>query len=424
MPLPSLAWRAVRLIPADPLWRKLIALRLADSMGRGIIYSGSIVYFTLHVGLSAREVALGLSSSALAALTSVVVIGVIADRTGKRRLLTLLFAAMAVGFGLYSLVHNAAEFFPLIIALAFVEAGTEPTEDALMVTIVPADQLVGLKAMMRTVFNVGFSLGIGVSAVAATSQHLLIVIPLGAATVMTGTAILATRLPAGSPIPNTHRIRQFSAVRDLTYLKVIGFSAILALHASIVVAVLPLWALHRTSVPHFAVPALLIFNTAFVILFQVRASKGIDDVRSAGHIARRSGYWLAAGCAVASVTALRAVGDSGLVATGILIAAILCFSVAEIMQSASGWALAFGLAPPHAQGEYLGAFQLHVISQAVVGPAVLSGVVIAYGFWGWTGIAVLVLIASALIAPAALRAEAVMKARQVAAPEAASQARP
>ncbi|MEK8110272.1 hypothetical protein NKG94_50130 [Micromonospora sp. M12] len=34
-----------------------------------------------------------------------------------------------------------------------------------------------LKAMMRSVFNIGFSIGIGVAAVAALSQRLLVLIP-------------------------------------------------------------------------------------------------------------------------------------------------------------------------------------------------------------------------------------------------------
>ncbi len=401
-----------REIFADPLWRKLVVIRLADSIGRGIFLSGGVLYFTLHVGLSAREVGVGLSAAAVSGLISVVVIGAMADKFGRRRLLSILFAAVAVGFALFTFVHNAAEFFAVIVFSAFFEVGTIPTNDALMVTLVPADQLVKLKAVMRTVFNIGVSIGIGVSAVAATSQRLLIAIPLTAAAIMIATAVLVTRLPEGKPITIPAGVRRFSAVRDVPYLRVVAVSAVLALHAAIVVVVLPLWALHRTTVPHFVVPSLLIFNTVLVILFQMRASKGVDDVKSAGNAARRSGYWLAGGCVLVGITAVKAVGTNPPTAACILIAAILLFSVAEVLQSASGWALAFGLAPRHAQGEYLGAFELHLIVQGIVGPVILAAVVITYGFWGWAATAIAVLAASALIVPVALRGEAVMKARQ------------
>ncbi|MEK8110273.1 hypothetical protein NKG94_50135 [Micromonospora sp. M12] len=87
------------LVPTDPLRRKLIAIRLAESIGKGVFLSGSVVYFTLRVGLDARQVGLGLSAAGLSAFLSSVLFGVIADRVGARRLLVILFAALAVGFG-------------------------------------------------------------------------------------------------------------------------------------------------------------------------------------------------------------------------------------------------------------------------------------------------------------------------------------
>lgn len=393
------------LFPRNPLMRKITLIRMSDSMGRGVFMSGSVLYFTLHVGLSARIVGLGLSTAAFSALISVVVFGVIADRVGKRKLLVILFALWAVLFALYTQVHSAQWFFPLIAAAYFVEGGIGPTDDALMVTLVSAEQMVNLKAVMRTVFNVGFSIGTGIAALAAASQRTLILIPIAAAAMMAGTSIMVSRLPEGrTPKEAPQGLRTFSAIRDQRYLKVVGVSAVLALHASIVLAVLPLWALNRTAVPHPVIPALLIFNTAFVILFQVKASKGVDDIPSAGRTARRSGYWLAAGCLVVAIAAIKGIGAHGPAVAGILIAAILCFSVAEVMQSASSWALAFALAPEHALAEYLGTFELHVISQSIVGPAVLGGMVLSYGFWGWAGTAVVVLIGAALIGPVAAAA--------------------
>src|SRR4051812_33923403 len=97
-----------RVIPPDSLRRKLIAIRLAESIGKGVFISGSVVYFTMHVGLSAAQVGLGLSTAGVSALVSSVVFGIVADRMSRRRLLSLLFLALAVGFGLYALVDSAA----------------------------------------------------------------------------------------------------------------------------------------------------------------------------------------------------------------------------------------------------------------------------------------------------------------------------
>ncbi|MFI1195160.1 MFS transporter [Micromonospora sp. NPDC020750] len=390
------------MVPTDPLRRKLIAIRLAESIGKGVFLSGSVVYFTLRVGLDPKQVGLGLSAAGMSAFISSVLFGVIADRVGARRLLVMLFAALTVGFGLYALVDNATHFFALVVAVGFIEYGTGPTNGALVGNLVPAEERVKLKAMMRSVFNIGFSIGIGVAAVAALSQRLLVLIPLTTAALMASAALLVTRLPDTPSRPVPVGFKRFAAVRDPRFLSVVGVSTVLASHVTVILVTMPLWALNRTSLPHFLIPLLLIFNTVFVILFQVRASRGADTVDGAGRLARRSGYWLAGGCAVIAVTALN---DDVVLVSVAIVAAVLILSVAEVMQAASGWGLAFGLAPEHAQGEYLGAFDLHVITQNIIGPAVLSGLVIAFGFWGWLGIAVAALVASALIVPVARRGE-------------------
>ncbi|MEK8110271.1 hypothetical protein NKG94_50125 [Micromonospora sp. M12] len=151
---------------------------------------------------------------------------------------------------------------------------------------------------------------------------------------MAGAALLVTRLPDVPPRPAPVGFKRFAAVRDPRFLAVIGVSAILASHVSIILVTMPLWALNRTDLPHFLIPLLLIVNTAFVILFQVRASRGADTVHGAGRLARRSGYWLAGGCAILAVTAL---DDNVVLASVAIVAAVLILSVAEVMQAASGW---------------------------------------------------------------------------------------
>jgi MFS family permease len=394
-----------RLVPADSLRRRLIAIRLAGAVGKGVFLSGSVVYFTLHVGLTAGQVGIGLSAAGFAGLVSSVLFGMIADRMRKRTLLFALFAAVAVGFGLYSLVGNATQFYVLVMVIAFLDYGIGPTENALVATLIPEGERVRLNAMMRSVFNIGFSLGIGIAAVAAVSDRLLVLIPIGAAALLGVAALLVTRLPAGAPTKAADRPRRFGALRDLRFLAVVGVSSILASHITLLMVVLPLWALNRTSVPPFLVPLLLVVNTAFVIVFQVRASKGAEDVPGAAATGRRAGLWLAAGCGVVSVTAF---SDDVVLAVVAIVAAVLLLSVAEVLQSASAWGLAFGLAPRHAQGEYLGTFDLYLTSQNIAGPVILSGLVISQGFWGWAGIAAVVLVAALLVVPAARRSAGAM----------------
>lgn len=402
----SIAGFIAQLVPDDALRRKLVAIRFAASIGKGVLLSGSVVYFTLHIGLSAAQVGIGLSAAGFAALLSSVLFGMIADRVRKRPLLCLQFVVVAVGFALYSLVHNVIEFYALVMVISFFDTGMSPTEGAIVAAVVPDGERVRLNASMRSVFNIGFSVGIGIAAVAAVNSHLLVLIPLGSAVLLGLAAVLVTRLPADGPKkPTTKRARRFGAVRDLPYVSVVGVSAILASHMTLLTVVLPLWALDRTTVPHFVVPLFLVINTVFVILFQVRASKGAETVLGAAGTARFAGLWIVVGCAVVAITIY---AHNVVVSVVAIIVAVLAMSMAEITQSASAWGLAFGLAPEHAKAEYLGTFDLHIGTQNIIGPAILSGLVIALGIWGWAVIAVVVLVAAYLIVPAARRSEAAM----------------
>jgi MFS family permease len=352
-------------------------------------------------------VGIGLSAAGFAALVSSVVFGMIADRVRRRALLCAQFAAVAVCFGLYSLVRNAIEFYILVMLIAFFDTGMSPTESAIVATVIPDGERVRLNAIMRSVFNIGFSVGIGIAAAAAASPRLLLLIPLGSAVLLGVAAVLVTRLPPDASAKPTRRARPFRAVRDVRYISVIGVSAVLASHISLLMVVLPLWTLHRTTVPHFVVPLFLVINTVFVILFQVHMSKGAETVDGAAATARRAGLGIAAGCAVVAVTVY--VHNVAVAIVAIMVT-VLVMSMAEVLQSASAWGLAFGLAPKHAQAEYLGAFDLQVGVQNIIGPAILSGLVISQGIWGWAAIAALMLVAAWLIVPAARRSAAAMAA--------------
>lgn len=395
-------------VPEDPLRRRLVAVRFAASTGKGVLLSGSVVYFTLHVGLTAQQVGIGLSAAGFAALLSSVVFGLVADRVRRRPLLCLQFVVVAVGFGLYSVVHNEVEFYALVMVISFFDTGMSPTEGAIVASLVPDGERVRLNAMMRSVFNIGFSVGIGIAAVAATDRHLLVLIPLGSAVLLGLAAVLVTRLPPDGPRKQpVRRARLFGAVRDAPYVLVVALSSVLASHMTLLMVVLPLWTLDRTALPHFVVPLFLVINTVFVILFQVRASKGAETALGAAGTARSAGLWIAAACAAVAVTVYV---HHVAVAAVVITAAVLALSVAEITQSASAWGLAFGLSPEHAKAEYLGTFDLHIGTQSTIGPAILSGLVISHGIWGWTAIGVAVLAAAWLIVPAARRSAAAMEA--------------
>ncbi|MGN5376774.1 hypothetical protein ACQ4WX_01705 [Streptomyces lasalocidi] len=174
----------------------------------------------------------------------------------------------------------------------------------------------------------------------------------------------------------------------------------LALHSAVLLAGIPLWIVRNTHLPHGVVPLILAVNTVLVVLFQVAAARGAENLDGAVGTARKAGLVSVLACA-----ALAAGQFTGSWGTGaIALVAVLLFTLAELWQSASGFGLGFGLAPEQARGEYLGAFHLHVVIQATLGPALVSFLVVGHNSLGWLALAAVFLTGTAAIGPAVTRA--------------------
>ncbi|WP_326633445.1 hypothetical protein OG808_41570 [Streptomyces sp. NBC_01761] len=73
----------------------------------------------------------------------------------------------------------------------------------------------------------------------------------------------------------------------------------------------------------------------------------------------------------------------GTVGAGFAVAAIFVHSLGEIWESSAGFALGFGLAPDHAQGQYQGLLGLGFSAGQALAPAILTTVVLGLGTAGW-----------------------------------------
>ncbi|MBV9024682.1 MAG: MFS transporter [Streptomycetaceae bacterium] len=382
--------------------RTLGALHFIDSMGNGLFVSGSAVYFVVVAGMPASQVGLGLSLAGLSGFVSSVLLGLAADRMGARRLLALLLLALAGAYALYPAVGSTWEFFAVVSLVGALEFGCGPAFGALIMDLVPEENRVPARAALRSLFNVGFSVGAllaaGFIAADGTALQLL---PLGNALTFLAAAAMVLRLPASTARCGAGDGGRFRALRDVPFLSVIGASSLLALHSAVLLVGIPLWIVKNSGLPHNLVPLVLVVNTVLVVLLQVTAARGSETLGGAITAARKAGLISVTACAVLAVAALTGVWLTGI----ITLAAVLLFTLAELWQSASGFSLSFGLAPDSARGEYLGAFNLHVVAQATVGPAVVSLLVVGHASYGWLAMGLIFLAGTAAIGPAVRRAE-------------------
>jgi hypothetical protein len=145
------------------------------------------------------------------------------------------------------------------------------------------------------------------------------------------------------------------------------------------------------------VSALLVLNTVTVVLFQVRVARRVHDLASAARQVARSGLLMLAACAVFPLSAL---GTSAWAAGLVLLAGAVVQVIAEMMLGSGAWEISFDLALQHKQGQYQGFFGTGTAVARMLGPVLLTTLIIGWGTAGWIVLGVLFLAAGIAMAPA------------------------
>jgi MFS family permease len=177
---------------------------------------------------------------------------------------------------------------------------------------------------------------------------------------------------------------------------------VLAIQGQVQTVAIPLWLTSFTHAPRWILAAAVVINTVLVVIFQVRASSKITSAHQGGRAMRRAGFTLLIACIAISLTGhLSPVG-----AATLILVAVIIMTVGELWYAAGGFELSFGLAPEHAQGQYLGVYGMGVGLANSFGPALLTALCIGWGMTGWVTVGVLFAAAGLLIPPAVRWAEA------------------
>ena len=383
---------------ADPVLRILMVATFVLTLGRGVFFALTVLYFTLIVGLSAVEVALILTiSSAVGAVASVAG-GHLADRFSARRLVVVFqtIAGLALAF------YVVAETFAVALALACIygafNQANHSARSAIIARAFDGEGRVNARAVLHTVTNIGIAIGSAAAAgalVAGTPEAFRWTMIVAGA-VIVASAIPLLRLPqrvnAQVPVPAADGAavdRGTSPYRDRRYLSLTVLTGIFALHFSLAEIGLPLWILHNTKAPIAMVSVVLILNTIIVIAFQIPLSRGTNDIRHAGKVIALSGIMMAAACFVYAASGL----VSFWFAIAFLVIATLAHSLAEVLSSAGFWGLSFELADPRRAGAYQGVFGLSWSISSMVAPLVIT-LAVTNGMLGWSALAVVFLLSA------------------------------
>ena len=400
----ALRARLAALLPADPAQRSFALATLANTAGNGMFYAVSAIYFTQSVGLSPAQVGIGLTIAGLCGLLAGIPAGHLGDIRGPRNVLVGLALGEGAGVAAYALVDGFLAFVLVASVVTTVDRSANAVRSGMIAALGAPGDRVRLRAYLRAVTNVGITVGApigGLALVADTHTAYLVVILVNAATFVVA-ALLILRVPPVPPRPHTGDGPRLAVLRDRPFVLVAVVHAFLALHFALLDVALPLWIVHRTEAPKWLVAVLLLMNTVTVVAFQVRASRGVETVAQGAVALRRAGIVLAVACVIFAMSG----GASAPVAVTLLLVATMVHVTGELLQSAGGWAVSFGLAPEDRQGEYQGLFSTGFAATSMLAPAVLTALCVTWGWPGWLVLGAVFVAAGVGMVPLVRRAEA------------------
>jgi hypothetical protein len=259
-------------------------------------------------------------------------------------------------------------------------------------------QGVRFKAYLRAVTNVAMTFGALVGGVALWIDEpwaYLAVFVLDAATSIYS-GLLFTRLPHLEPAPARGEGEpRMAVVHDLPYVAATLLTAVLFMHFVVIEIGIPLWISEHTHAPTAMVAIMLGINTVAVALFQVRMSRGAEDVTTGARAVLIGGIWIAASFALLAFTD----GVAREVAIPLLLLSCGVHVVGEMMSSSGQWGVSMGLAPVERQGQYQGFAGLAFSLSRVAAPTLITVLCIEWGRPGWFVLAGLILGATILMKP-------------------------
>ncbi|OIJ65477.1 hypothetical protein WN71_023305 [Streptomyces mangrovisoli] len=360
---------------------------MIDAVGTGAFLAVSVPFITRSVHLSEGKLGSGLSLSAVVALGTAIPIGVLADRIGPKKVLVGVSLWRCACFVVYPFVQNLWQFLTVVCLLGLVDKAASPMEQALVGQVTAADDRVRVVATLRSLRNVGFTVGAllgGVGLLIDTRAGYAAILLVNAASFAV-LASLAARLPVlSAPARSLRRRFSVKVLRDGSFLSFTGINAVLTMHMTLLSIGIPLWIVGHTDVSSALISPLVAVNTVLAVALQVWASRGTDTLAGSA----RALVWAGLSLAVCCLLLVAAPKLPVVLAVGVLLLAMVALTGGELFQSAGGWGGSYLLAVPGEEGVYLSVFWLGVAVQQIAAPVLVS-LVVTTGTTGWVVLAAL-----------------------------------
>ncbi|MFB7248882.1 MFS transporter [Streptomyces populi] len=333
----------------------------ANSVGMGIYYPFSLLFFQSVLDTSLTRIGAALTVSALLALPLLPYVGRLIDRFGPRRVLLVSTTVRAAAFAGYLLVDSLAPFLALSVLVALTMRTEQAATPALAKTLAehggePAGRWM---ALSRALFNAGFGLGaLTAGLVASASPEVLHGVGAGNAVCIAAAALLYLALPASRPAVRAAGAEEAGRARPWRsgpFRGVVAAGAGLWIIAVSIETALPVHLVRGVGAPAWTTSVLFTVNTVLLAVFQVPVAHRVERVRPAVLVAAGALLHIALPAALAVAGRLAPTPR-----TAVLVAAMALYTLGELIASQAVTTLLTALAPDERRGSYLAFNQLFI----------------------------------------------------------------
>jgi MFS family permease len=390
------------ILPRTPRGRVLSYGSAIDSVATGMFLAAATLYFVGIVGIPVARVGLALSIANVCGLVSPVPLGWLADRIGARRVYLALLLVRAVGYVGYVFVTEYGGYLLLTCLLTAASRACTPLLQVIVGEFEGARERTQTMASLRSVNNIGLTVGFLLAGVVQATNSRAAFAGLfvfnGLAFVLVALAtIRAARIPTGPTASGDTAVPAASAAttavqpaaagagndrspyRDARFITFTLANAVLLLHDSILFILMPLWIVERSGLPATVSSILLSVNTVLTVAVQVYLSRLTHGVALSRRLLHAACALLVGACALFAVADHR---SAPLVITGAG-AAVVLLTLGENLHAVAGWELSYQMSAPATRTQYLSLFSLSQTAQMVVGPVLITAVVLPGGPAGW-----------------------------------------
>lgn len=399
---------ARRFQPPSPLAGRLATQSLLFALGEGTFMTGSAVFFTQIVGLSAAQVGLGLTLAGLASFVAAWPMGRLVDRFGPKRCWAVSAAGQAGLFAVWPFIDDFRGYVAMAVVMEVVGSLGGAAHGAYTIDVLPPGERVRSRAYMYSALNVGFTLGslMGGIALAFDSNTLLHALPWFTTVAFLVNAGAILRLPNASHDERTPEERKVrlpgpGALRNLGWMATTFFGGVLWTNQVLLNIVIPLWLVERTDAPRVLLAFLFGTNTVMCIFLPMAAARGVKDLSTGLRAIRVSSVFFVASCLITLYTH----ETVGWTTIALVWLGHVTVTGAELYLSAASWSFEADLMDPRRRGEYQGAAELSGTLGRVWAPALYTFLAMSWGEAGWLVIAAIIVTATIGLHPSVRRAQ-------------------